>query len=76
MLVLSRKKGESIAFPDLGIEITAVRSAGGRMVIGINAPKQVRVVRSELLGRDRVSDRKEVQDAVLVSDGCRNTRDA
>jgi carbon storage regulator len=74
MLVLSRKKGESIAFPDLGIEITAIRSASGRMVIGINAPQQVRIVRSELLGR--VSKESEVQDAVLVSDGRGNARDA
>jgi carbon storage regulator len=48
MLVLTRRAGQSIRIGD-GVEVTVVRVEGDRVVLGIEAPREVRVVRSELL---------------------------
>jgi carbon storage regulator CsrA len=49
MLVLSRKVGESFLIGDL-ITVTVVRIAGGGVRLGIEAPVEYTVVRSELVG--------------------------
>lgn len=51
MLVLSRKLNQSIHIGD-GISIRVVRIKGNSIQLGIDAPKEVHVVRSELLERD------------------------
>jgi carbon storage regulator len=48
MLVLSRRVSESIQIGE-DIVVSVVRIEGERVRIGINAPTEVRVVRSELL---------------------------
>jgi carbon storage regulator len=48
MLVLSRKTGQSILVGD-GIEITVVRVEGDQVRLGIAAPKEVPILRKELL---------------------------
>lgn len=48
MLVLSRRSGEQIVLPGLGIVITVVAVTGGRARIGIVAPAEVRVLRAEI----------------------------
>ena len=45
MLVLSRKKGEEINIGD-DIVITVRRISGGRVVLGVDAPRSMRIVRS------------------------------
>lgn len=47
MLVLSRKVGESIRIGD-NIELQIVAVRGGRVRVGITAPDDVRILRSEL----------------------------
>lgn len=47
MLVLSRKKGETIKIGD-DIEITIVALANDQVKIGIQAPKNVEILRQEL----------------------------
>lgn len=47
MLVLSRKLGESIRIDD-HINVTVVSVAGGRVRLGIEAPADVRIMRSEI----------------------------
>ena len=47
MLVLSRKEGESVTI-DGNITVTVFRLAGGRVRLGIEAPKDVSILRSEL----------------------------
>ncbi len=49
MLVLSRKTGESILLGD-NIEVKILESKDGRVKIGIEAPRDVSVVRKEVLG--------------------------
>jgi len=47
MLVLSRKKGQTIRIGD-DIEITIVATANDQVKIGIQAPKNVEIFRQEL----------------------------
>lgn len=51
MLVLSRKLNQSIRIGDT-ISISVVRIKGNVIQLGIKAPKDVHVVRSELIERD------------------------
>ncbi|MCT4585982.1 MAG: carbon storage regulator CsrA [Peptostreptococcaceae bacterium] len=47
MLVLSRKEKESILIGN-DIEISIVEVSGGRVKIGIDAPKNIQIVRKEV----------------------------
>lgn len=51
MLVLSRKKHESIEIAG-GVTVSVVGIVGDRVKLGIAAPRDVRVLRSELQPRD------------------------
>jgi carbon storage regulator len=55
MLVLSRKVGESIVIGD-SIVVTVTRVAGNRLTLGIDAPGDVRILRSELVEEDRTPE--------------------
>ncbi len=48
MLVLSRKKGQAVVIQD-SIEITVLEVDGDTIKLGISAPKEVPIVRKELL---------------------------
>lgn len=50
MLVLTRKVGEKIIIDD-DIEVTVVSVKSGQVRVGINAPKEIKVQREELLLR-------------------------
>lgn len=47
MLVLSRKEGEKLVIGD-NVVITVNRIAGNRVAIGIEAPREISIVRGEL----------------------------
>lgn len=47
MLVITRKKDESITIAD-NVEITVLDVSKDKVKIGINAPKKVKIYRSEL----------------------------
>ena len=47
MLVLAREEGESIMIGD-DIEVTLIRSTNGKARIGVSAPRDVMVDRSEI----------------------------
>jgi len=57
MLVLSRKKGESVILQD-HIEITILEVSGDTVKIGINAPKDVEILRKELYVSVKESNRE------------------
>ena len=59
MLVLSRKEGERLVIGD-DITIVVSKVNGNRVSIGIEAPRDVRIVRDEL----RVKDEKAAATAV------------
>ena len=48
MLILSRKKGEGIMIGQ-SITITVVEACGGRVQLGIAAPKGIAIYREEIL---------------------------
>jgi carbon storage regulator CsrA len=52
MLVLSRRPNEKIVLPDLGITVQVLAIRGNAVKIGIEAPHEVRVLRSELQGTE------------------------
>ncbi len=52
MLILSRRSNESISFPQLGISVAIVSVRGSRVHVGIKAPAEIQVLRSELARTD------------------------
>ncbi|MGN0554021.1 MAG: carbon storage regulator CsrA [Oscillospiraceae bacterium] len=52
MLVVSRKKDESIIIGD-NIKVTIVEIAKDRIKIGVDAPESVKIARSELYDTER-----------------------
>ena len=57
MLVLSRKVGEKILIGDC-ITVTIVRVAPGVVRLGVDAPRNMTVVREELLGAKPRTDQE------------------
>ena len=49
MLILQRRPGESLRIGD-DIEVTVVAIEGGKIRLAISAPKDVTILRSELIG--------------------------
>ncbi len=64
MLVLSRRKSETIRIGE-NIEIHVVEIRGGRVRLGIQAPQEIRVLRSEIAGTHAVG---VVYDAAAETD--------
>ena len=56
MLVLSRKEGEEILLPELDIVVRVLKVRGKAVSIGIEAPRGIRIVRSELEAREFVEN--------------------
>lgn len=48
MLVLSRRPGEKILFPSLGVSVEVLRSRGTVVRLGIEAPGEIPIVRGEI----------------------------
>ncbi len=62
MLVLTRRKGESIVLDvGNGIEITVIEAGNGSVRLGIDAPRSVDVWRKEVLLQVRDSNRAAAQ---------------
>lgn len=48
MLVLSRKVGEDVVLPGLGVTVRTVRIRGGRVTLAFDAPEEIKIMRGEL----------------------------
>lgn len=59
MLVLSRKLGQKIFIPSIQAVIEVVEIKGNTVRLGISAPREVSIVREELLARMQAEDRSE-----------------
>ena len=62
MLVLTRKINQSISFGE-NIRITVLDVEGDRVSIGIDAPKEVRIFRSELIDDTMKQNRESLESA-------------
>lgn len=49
MLVLSRRANQKVLFPNLGITVEIVGVKGNNVKLGIDAPPEIRILRSELV---------------------------
>lgn len=58
MLVLSRRNNESLKIGD-NIEVVVQRIAGNRVVLGIKAPRETRIIRKEIEDAAPPRDRGE-----------------
>lgn len=61
MLILSRRPGQHVVFPELGISVGVLDNRGSKVRLGIKAPDWVHVVREELLS-ETPGDRAERPD--------------
>ncbi len=59
MLVLSRKLGQKIFIPSIQAVVEVVEIKGNTVRLGISAPREVSIVREELLARMQAEDRSE-----------------
>ena len=55
MLVLSRKVLEVILIPHLGISLKVLRVGGGKVSLGIEAPPDVPIIRSEIASSEQMN---------------------
>jgi two-component system, OmpR family, response regulator len=69
MLVLSRRAGQKVVFPSLGVVIEVLRSSGSVTRLGIEAPDDVPILRDEVLAKQAA-----IADAVPDSTLSQNDR--
>lgn len=48
MLVITRRRGEQIVFPSLGITVSVVHVRGRTARLGIDAPREIPILRGEV----------------------------
>src|SRR5688500_18773444 len=66
MLVVSRRPNDRIVFPKLGITVHVVRVEGRSVRLGIDAPRDVRVLRHEIADRDHEEVPPEIDEAAAA----------
>ncbi|OOM77920.1 hypothetical protein CLPUN_20930 [Clostridium puniceum] len=75
MLIITRKKGESLMIGD-DIEITISKIEDGSVKIGINAPKKITILRKELYEQVKEENRQAINvDMKLLKNIKKNKKD-
>lgn len=69
MLILTRKLGESIILGD-NVEIKVLEVSETRVKLGIDAPRELKVVRKEVLST--IEENKKASMNILISDELKN----
>lgn len=59
MLVLSRRPGQKVVFPRLGITIEVLGSKGSSVRLGINAPSDISILRDEVVDQSARFDNSD-----------------
>ena len=67
MLILSRKLNEKIIIDDR-IEVTVVGIENGKVQLGIEAPKEIEIMRKELLEDVKEENQKAVKNKKLLDE--------
>ena len=62
MLVLARKRGQSIMIGD-GIEVKILKVDGSYVSVGVDAPRDISINRSELMNGDVEDELESADDA-------------
>ncbi len=75
MLVLSRRKKEEILFPGLEIAVRVLDVKGQSVRIGIDAPREVKVVRGEIAGLQSPTDEPASKERALLVEDDANERE-
>tara|TARA_R110002049_G_scaffold27321_2_gene94313 strand:- start:556052 stop:556840 length:789 start_codon:yes stop_codon:yes gene_type:complete len=65
MLVLSRREADKVLFPSLGISVEVLRVQGNKTQLGIEAPKDIPILRHEIASID---DIKRASDQAIGDD--------
>jgi carbon storage regulator CsrA len=66
MLVLSRRPGQSVTFPTLGITVQLLQAGRGSVRLGIDAPPGVHVLRAELLKGGQAAPTPSASDGRVI----------
>jgi carbon storage regulator CsrA len=74
MLVLSRGRNDKVVFPSLGMSVEILRISGNKVRIGIDAPKNIPVLRHEIAEQDGHSFRDEGSNQAVGSRLSHNIR--
>ncbi len=59
MLVLSRKENQRIVFPNIGVSVEILRIEGNRVRVGVDAPRELRILRGELTDDQEMAEESE-----------------
>jgi carbon storage regulator CsrA len=71
MLVLSRRLSEKLLFPGLNVAVQILSIKGNVVRLGIDAPRDVAVLREELLGKPMTAAPHRLLDADVVASAAR-----
>ena len=63
MLVLTRRVGESVHInEDIVVTVLSIRENENQVKIGVDAPKDIRILRGELIGRGKGGTERQSAD--------------